>query len=54
MEALISILVVVLSAGGLAVGLALLGRPLRTSCGGAACRSGGGCAGCPNRTDDDA
>ena len=41
---ILSILIVLLSAGGLAVGL-LFGRaPIKGSCGGLACKNGMGCA----------
>ena len=43
---ILSIVVVLLAAGGLAVGL-LFGRaPIKGSCGGLACRHGTGCEGC--------
>jgi len=54
MEFLLAALIVLAAAGGLALGLALTGRPPQTSCGGAACHGGGRCPGCPNREADDA
>ncbi|MGR3322946.1 MAG: hypothetical protein ACU0DK_13550 [Pseudooceanicola sp.] len=51
MEMLIAIPIVLLAAGGLALGLAFGRGPIRGSCGGAACSAG--CAGCPRRRKAD-
>ncbi len=48
MEALIAIVIVCLSALGLAVGLLLGRKPLARSCDGLDCIDGTRCAGCPN------
>ena len=49
MEFALAVVIVALSALGLALGLILTGRPPRTSCDGAACVTGSRCAGCPRR-----
>lgn len=50
MELIVAPLIVLLAAGGLALGLMLRGSPLRTSCGGLACLPDDArCATCPNR-----
>lgn len=48
MEALFAIVIVCLSAGGLAVGLLLGRRPLARGCEGLACIGGTRCDGCPH------
>jgi len=48
MEALFAIVIVCLSAGGLAVGLLMAGRPLTRSCDGLSCIGGTRCDGCPH------
>lgn len=53
MEFLIAALVICLAALGLAVGLVFTGRPLKTSCEGAACLGGARCEGCPRRVAED-
>jgi hypothetical protein len=53
MEALIAILIVSLSATGLAVGLLLGRKPPRMGCDGLACVDGGGCCGgCGSHGED--
>lgn len=49
MQYLIAIAIFAFAAGGLALGLALRGKPLKTACEGTACLGGERCAGCPNR-----
>lgn len=48
MEALFSIIIVCLSAVGLALGLLLGRKPISRSCDGLACIGGVRCAGCPH------
>lgn len=53
MELLFAILIICLSAAGLAVGL-LMGRPSpQTSCDGLACLAGARCEGCPHGAGKD-
>ncbi|MDF0601863.1 hypothetical protein P1J78_14045 [Psychromarinibacter sp. C21-152] len=52
MELLLAIVITALAAGGLALGLALRGKPPQTACEGTACAGGERCAGCPNREKD--
>lgn len=51
MELVLGIVVVLLAAGGLALGLAFGRGPARNSCGGMACLVGVTCEGCPHRPD---
>ncbi len=53
MEALFAIVIVCLSAGGLAAGLLMGRKPLVKSCDGLACVGGTRCAGCPHDTCED-
>jgi len=54
MEMLLAIGIMVLAAGGLAVGLVLTGRPPETSCEGMSCVGGARCEGCPKRREAEA
>lgn len=51
MEILIAIPVVLLAVGALTLGLAFGPGAIRRSCGDAACRAGGACAGCARRRE---
>lgn len=53
MEALIAILIVCLSAAGLALGILMGREPLRKSCDGLACVGGTRCDGCPHDRGED-
>jgi hypothetical protein len=51
MELFLAVIIVCLSAGGLALGLMLGGRAPRTACDGLACLPESRCAGCPRRRE---
>ncbi|PTW99417.1 (Na+)-NQR maturation NqrM [Pararhodobacter aggregans] len=51
MELLLGIAVVLLAAGGLALGLAFGRGPVKGSCGGMACLKDVACEGCPHRPE---
>ncbi|WP_323019411.1 (Na+)-NQR maturation NqrM [Pararhodobacter sp.] len=51
MELLLGIVVVLLAAGGLALGLAFGRGPVKGSCGGMACLKDVACEGCPHRPE---
>lgn len=52
MEMLLGIVVVLLAAGGLALGLAFGRGPVKGSCGGMACLKDVACEGCPHRSGE--
>jgi hypothetical protein len=48
-EVLLTVVILLLAAGGLGIGLAFGRGPIRTSCGAASCLPGGSCETCPLR-----